>query len=99
MNYSYKGCLGWYRLKNEPSVAVSINGTLDEPLSVKIEARLPKKASKIKTNKNKTIKPYDQDKNPYCTGFASAGAWTYNHGKTFTNKEVYDWIHPILNGH
>lgn len=96
INYSYKGCLGWYRANATPSVATSINGALDEPLLAKIEARIPKAIGKIKPNKHKIIKPYDQQKDPYCTGFSSAGAWTYNHGKTFTNKEIYDWIHPIL---
>lgn len=96
-SYSYKDCLWWYRpIKNIPAVAVAINGALDEPLAVKLEARIPKKIPKIKQNTNKKIKPYDQAKNPYCTAYSSAWAWSYNHWKTFTNKEIFDWCDPIL---
>ena len=52
----------------------------------------------MKQNNHKDIKPYDQKKDPYCTAFSSAGAWTYNHGKTLTNKQVFDWADPILKG-
>lgn len=76
--------------------AISINGALEESLSVKLQARIPRKLN-IKPNKNKKIKPFDQEKNPYCTAFASAGAWLYNHGKQFTNLQIYNWCHPILN--
>lgn len=98
-SYSYKGVLGWYRaVTSKPAVAVSINGALDEPLSTKILARIPVKPSRIKPNKYKTIKPYDQAKDPYCTAYSSAGAWLYNHWKQFTNKEIFEWADPILKG-
>jgi hypothetical protein len=79
MYYTYKDCLGWYKpVKNIPAVAVAINGALEETLTTKILARIPTKL-KVKQNTNKKIKPYDQAKNPYCTAYSSAGAWTYNH--------------------
>lgn len=94
--YSYKWVLGWYRpIKNIPAVAVSINGALEETLITKILARMPKKR-KVKPNTHKKIKPFNQKTDPYCTAFASAWAWLYNHWESFTDKEIYEWATPIL---
>lgn len=53
---------------------------------------------KVKHNPHKTIVPYDQAKNKSCTAFASAGAYTYNTGKKFTNEYIQSWADPILKG-
>lgn len=39
----------------------------------------------------KILGNYDQKKNPFCTGFASAWCTTYNTGRIFTNEYIEEW--------
>lgn len=54
------------------------------------------KVPDVGVNTIRTIMPYDQKKNPYCTAFGSAGMYTYNRGKKFTNEQIFAWCDPIL---
>ena len=50
------------------------------------------KVPDVGVNTIRTIMPYDQKKNPYCTAFGSAGMYTYNRGKKFTNEQISAWF-------
>jgi len=50
------------------------------------------KVPDVWVNTIRTIMPYDQKKNPYCTAFGSAGMYTYNRGKKFTNEQISAWF-------
>lgn len=45
---------------------------------------------------SKVLGNYDQKKNPFCTGYASAGCTTYNTGQKFTNEYIEQWCRKYI---
>jgi len=45
---------------------------------------------KLKKNRKKRYKSYDQGRTPYCTVFASAGAHAWNNSDVLSDKYVHD---------